>query len=251
MCRLLGWAASTPMTLAGVLGQTDLDDFTELSCKHGDGWGIAHADTGRVQVRKDPGAARTSELFGELSQGLPSDLALVHLRWATLGLPVCQDNAHPFTDGRIAFAHNGSIWPPADLEQLIGEQQRHLLVGDTDSERFFLALLTRLDGRTDDSSVGWAYAETVRTIRRDFRGNSLNSMVLTPTRLFAACSYDPTESVLDEDPHYYRIGHRSRDGSVVVASSGWGSGWSELDNGALLSIDRRTLRTSVESLHDS
>ena len=251
MCRLLGWASSTPLSMAGALGRQDLDAFTELSCLHGDGWGLAHAGEGDdVTVRKDPGAARTSPLFAELSEDLSSDLALVHLRWATLGLPVTLDNAHPFTDGRLAFAHNGSISPPAALERLIDEPRRRQLTGDTDSERFFLAILSRLDGRTDDDAVGRAYADTVRTVRRELRGNSLNSLLLTPTRLFAVCSYDPGEQILVQDPHYYRIGHRTTEGSVVVASSGWGSGWSELDNGQLLGIDRHTRATSVTSLHD-
>ena len=41
MCRMLGYVTRTPATSAGLLGEQDLQDFAELSHKHGDGWGFA------------------------------------------------------------------------------------------------------------------------------------------------------------------------------------------------------------------
>lgn len=38
MCRMLGYVTRTPATLADLLGEQDLQDFAELSRKHGDGW---------------------------------------------------------------------------------------------------------------------------------------------------------------------------------------------------------------------
>lgn len=250
MCRLLGWATPAPTTLARLLGAGDLGAFTELSCKHGDGWGMARAGDGTVLVDKEAGAARTSERFAAVAQEHSSDLAMVHLRWATLGLPVAQDNAHPFTSGRLAFAHNGSIAPPSAVEELLDDRTRRLLRGDTDSERFFLAVLSRLDDHDapDDAEVGRAYAETVRTIRRDLRVSSLNSMLLTPTTLFAVCSYDPEAAAREDEADYYRLRLRVATDAVVVASSGWGSDWSELDNDHLLAVDRRSLTVTTHPL---
>ena len=119
MCRLLGWATRTPVTLHGLLGDEDLLDFTELSAKHGDGWGVARSTARGVSVRKRPESARTSPRFDRWSRTRRTDLGLVHLRRATLGLSVGLANTHPFTDGRVAFAHNGSISPPAALDALV------------------------------------------------------------------------------------------------------------------------------------
>ncbi len=252
MCRLLGWATTTATTLADLLGEDDLAGFLELSCKHGDGWGVAHAEHDTVQVDKESAAAGTSTRFAHRAHEHASDLALVHLRWATLGLPVVHDNAHPFTDGRLAFAHNGSIAPPSALEALLDEHTRHQMRGDTDSERFFLAVLARLlssdSEHPDDDAVGRAYVETVRLIGQTVACSSLNSMLLTPSRLFAICSYDPRAEVREDEPDYYHLRYRVTPASVVVASSGFGSGWTDLHNGQLFSVDRQTLNISVQDL---
>ena len=252
MCRLLGWATTTATTLADLLGADDLAGFVELSAKHGDGWGVAHAEQDTLLVDKESAAARTSDRFAHRAHAHASDLALVHLRWATLGLPVVHDNVHPFTNGRLAFAHNGSIAPPSALEPLLDDQTRLQLRGDTDSERFFLAVLSRLlAGDTpdpDDDAVGRAYVETVRLIGQTVACSSLNSMLLTPSRLFAICSYDPRAEIGEDEPDYYRLRYRVTPASVVVASSGFGTGWTDLHNGQLLSVDRRTLVLTVQSL---
>ncbi len=252
MCRLLGWATTTATTLADLLGEDDFAGFLELSVKHGDGWGVAHAEHDTVQVDKESAAAVTSARFAHRARQHASDLALVHLRWATLGLPVVHDNAHPFTNGRLAFAHNGSIAPPSALDPLLDEHIRHQLRGDTDSERFFLAVLSRLLGSDaqdqDDDAVGRAYVETVRLIGQTVACSSLNSMLLTPSRLFAICSYDPRAEIREDEPDYYRLRYRVTPAAVVVASSGFGSGWTDVHNGQLLSVDRQTLAVSVQSL---
>jgi predicted glutamine amidotransferase len=112
VCRLLGWATRNPTSLHRLLGHDDLLDFTALSGLHGDGWGLARGLGDGVEVRKRADAARASDDFTLWSRATRSDLGLVHLRRATLGLPVRTENTHPFSDGRVAFAHNGSIFPP-------------------------------------------------------------------------------------------------------------------------------------------
>lgn len=258
MCRLLGYATSTERTLADLLGEAELREFTELSCKHGDGWGVARATDGAVEVDKAPDAARLSEHFARVAHGYPADLAMVHLRWATLGLPVASRNAHPFTDGRLAFAHNGSVSPPSTLERLVSDGVRPLRRGDTDSELLFLAVLSRLAAADPDADadpevdpVALAYAATIRTVADQLTYSSLNSMLVTPNRLYAVCRYDPAAEEREAEPEYYRLRYRVTPGAVVVSSSGWGSGWAELENGQLLVVDRGTLATSVRPLEPS
>ena len=59
MCRMLGYVTRTPATLADLLGEQDLQDFAELSRKHGDGWGFARAVGDVMEVTKAADAART------------------------------------------------------------------------------------------------------------------------------------------------------------------------------------------------
>ena len=144
MCRLLGWVTTAPTTLLDLLGEADLDAFTELSRRHADGWGVARATATGTKVHKRADAARTSRAFRSWARGHATDLGMAHLRWATLGLGVGVENTHPFTDGTVAFAHNGSVLPPGSLDRLVASDVARLRRGTTDSERYFLALLTRL-----------------------------------------------------------------------------------------------------------
>ena len=244
MCRLLGWATRTPVTLHALLGEDDLLDFTELSVKHGDGWGVARATEGGVKVHKRPDTARDSRAFGLWARTHATDLGMAHLRWATMGLGVGIENTHPFTDGQVAFAHNGSVLSPASLDRLADPRIARLRRGTTDSERYFLALLTRMaDGATPQEAL----RDTVDEIARTSPFTSLNCLLLTPDELIALCRYDPAGPLEDTDPEYYRLRYRVSDDAVVVSSSGWGRGWQELANGDLLVVRRGTLATEVHS----
>lgn len=244
MCRLLGWATRVPTTLRDLVGDDDLHDFTELSTKHCDGWGVARATDTGVKVHKRADAAHGSRSFAAWARTHPSDLGMAHLRRATMGLSVGIENTHPFTDGRVAFAHNGSVLSPASLDPLIAPDAARLRLGTTDSERYFLALLTRL---TDGMLPQDAVRDTVDEIAPTSPFTSLNCLLMTPDELIAVCRYDPEGPLEDEDPEYYRLRYRVTDDAVVVCSSGWGRGWQELANGDLLVVRRGTLATTVLS----
>jgi predicted glutamine amidotransferase len=242
MCRLLGWTSRVPTTLSELLGADDLAGFTELSTKHGDGWGVARSTRRRVAVRKRPDAARTSAEFARWAGGRRADMGLVHLRWATLGLGVGPDNTHPFTDGRMAFAHNGSIRPPAELDRFLSDRSQRRRQGTTDSERYFLAVAELL---REGAAPEEALRTTADRIAASMDFTSLNCLLLTPEKLYALCRYDPAGRWEDDDPSYYDLRYRVSADAVVVGSSGWGSDWRELANGDLLVVRRRTLETSV------
>lgn len=245
MCRLLGWVAPRPTTLSRLLGD-DLDAFTSLAVKHGDGWGVATPRPGGVDVVKAPDSARTSPRFAQLAQDREVDAALVHLRWATLGLPVEPANTHPFTDGRIAFAHNGSISPPASLDPLVAPDLLAARGGTTDSERYFLALLTRLRSAPGPLE---ALAATVRDVSA-LTHSSLNAMLITPDTLYAVCRWQEAAEAAEAEEHYYRLHYKVQDGAVLVASSGFGSGWQHLADGEVLAVQRSTGEVRVHAVHD-
>ena len=248
MCRLLGWASRVPTSLLDLLGERDLDAFTELSCKHADGWGLARSTASGVEVRKRADAARTSREFADRARRGSADLGLAHLRWATLGLDVRAENTHPFTDGRLAFAHNGSVVPPGSVDRLIAPELRALRRGDTDSERFFLAVLSRL---AEGAGPGDALAGTVADLAATGAFTSLNCLLLTPGALYAVSRVNPDADLeFDEGPDYYDLRYRITDSAVVVASSGWGSEWEELANGDLLVVERGTLEVTVAPIEE-
>jgi predicted glutamine amidotransferase len=169
-------------------------------------------------------------------------MGLVHLRWATLGLRIDAANTHPFTDGRVAFAHNGSIQPPAALDGLLSERSLRRRRGTTDSERYFLAVADRL---RDGASPADALRTTADEIAATTPFTSLNCLLLTPKELYAFCRFDPDGPLEDEDPEYYTLRYRASGDAVVVSSSGWGRDWQELANGDLLVVRRGSLETSV------
>jgi predicted glutamine amidotransferase len=256
MCRLLGYVTRTPAALAELLGEAGLFDFTELSCKHGDGWGAAWATDAGVEVAKAPDAARTSDAFGRHVHEHVADLGIVHLRWATLGLGIGPENTHPFTDGTIAFAHNGSVHSPSSLDALVPGDLRWLRMGSTDSERYFLAALAeerrenRLYPNRRDSLPG-SVAATVERIAASHSFTSLNAMLATPDELIAVCCYDPVAEEKEEEPDYYHMGYRVTPSAVIVSSSGWGADWSPLENGQILVVKRGTLDVSVGWIADA
>jgi predicted glutamine amidotransferase len=247
MCRLLGWATREQTSLLDLLGEGDLYDFTELSCKHGDGWGLALPHGSGVDMHKQPDAARMSDEFADWARTGACDLGMVHLRWATLGLDVRTENTHPFTDGRMAFAHNGSILPPASLDRLLSADARALRRGDTDSERYFLAVLSRLE---DGATPAEALRETVAEIAATETFSSLNCLLLTPDALFAVSRFDPAAPLEDQDADYFSLRYRVTPDAVVVASTGWGRDWQELANGEMLIVQRGTLDVTISSLED-
>ena len=248
MCRLLGWAATAPTTLSDLLGEEDLEDFTSLSRKHGDGWGAAWRAGADLGVRKSPEAACDSPEYADWTRQEYADLAVVHLRWATLGLDVVPENTHPFVGttaaGPVAFAHNGSVRPPSSMDAMLSPEQQSALQGTTDSERFFRAVLSE----ADDGDLGRALATIVDRIATTLDFTSLNCLLMTPDMLYAVSRFGPNH---DEEEDYFHLRYRVSDDAVVVASTGWGRNWQSVPNGEMLTVRRETLEVSIVSLQDA
>jgi predicted glutamine amidotransferase len=60
MCRLLGYCTRTAASLAEIMGEPGLREFTHLSTFHGDGWGMAWYDGSEPHVKKSPLRPTTS-----------------------------------------------------------------------------------------------------------------------------------------------------------------------------------------------
>ncbi|HEY1572094.1 MAG TPA: class II glutamine amidotransferase [Pseudonocardiaceae bacterium] len=263
MCRLVGWVASTPVTLRDVLGPTAVERFAHLSCVHSDGWGAAwHDEHGELVTTRSSRPAREDPGFAGLASGLAATSALVHLRLGTPGCGHGPRNTHPFTDGPLAFAHNGAFAPGERIDLLLGDSPRRA-VGETDTERYFLALLTQLD--RDGADVPAAVAGVLdRMARVGLTSSSLNAMLLGPDALHVISSHDADWQATDIQvwpadelaggavlPPYFPMIYTETDGAVVAASSGIVSdqdGWAPVPNHTVLRIETGSLRTAATAV---
>ena len=244
MCRLLAYASRTPTSLTELLGAGELAGFTELSKIHCDGWGLAWATDDGVDTIRVPDPAHSSPEFAQASQAHRADLASVHVRWATDDLAIDLANTHPFTDGRMAFAHNGALRPADSLDALVPPELQALRDGTTDSERYFLAVLA--EARRSDPATGLATVVTA-IVDGGYDYTSLNAILVTDRELIAVNVFRP-EAEEEEGPEYYRLRYRVTPDSVVVTSSGWGDDWQTLENGQLLIVQRHTLEVEIRDV---
>ncbi|MBE3590983.1 MAG: class II glutamine amidotransferase [Firmicutes bacterium] len=239
MCRLLAYAASRAVSPRDLLGGS-IEDFRRLSAVHRDGWGAAWLDeSGSVQLDKAPEPGLESPAFAARLDALRSRAAIVHLRWATGGLPVCLPNTHPFRFEGVAFAHNGGV-DKEFVRRLVAPAYLRDLEGTTDSELYFRALLSAM---TETGDAFEAFARVVRAIRREGEHTGLNFLLLTPRALYAACAFHPRSKILETDPDYYVLRYRVEPDAVLVASSGWAEAdaWPALPNGRAIAVDLATL----------
>lgn len=263
MCRLLGFVANEPVGMSGAIGERQFDEFMSLSRLHGDGWGYAaSSDAEIIDVYRSPLRAIDDPRIATLRDDR-SRAGLVHLRWASLGLPVREENSHPFVaehNGPLAFAHNGSVSAHAEIEPLLDKEQRAIRRGDTDSELYFLLFLQSLTHRSD---VGDALREAVETIRGFAPVASLNAMLLTGEELCVVHSHSgmpvPTADLieccgsLEQAPpahadHYFDLSWSERAGMVTAAHTGLSGDWETLPPDSLLRVRRDNLTTSITSL---
>ncbi|MBO0802676.1 MAG: class II glutamine amidotransferase [Nocardiopsaceae bacterium] len=256
MCRLLGYCSRDAASVGEILGEEGFRAFTGLSGLHGDGWGMAWYAGSRPASWKSADRAGREPEYDKLAWQPLGDLGLLHLRWATPGLAVSDANTHPFRYGDCAFAHNGAIYPQDKLGEMLPPEWERRLAGDTDSERYFLHLMSRIAATGGDLPA--AVADTTADIAQRFTASSLNAILLTPGAMAAISFHDRSMVPADllrqlghadrpeEVAAYFDLAYRVTPDAVLVASSGWPMpGWTPLPSGHVLITDRRTLATSV------
>jgi glutamine amidotransferase len=141
---MLGVVSAFPRAFALLLEQAP-HSMALLSQKHPDGWGIALGQQeGSWAIHRSMHCAFDDFSFHRLATTARGDIIVVHVRQKTQG-DIKLENTHPFQAGPWIFTHNGTVQNTEYLSARTSESRRIAVRGDTDSERLFAFLLTRLD----------------------------------------------------------------------------------------------------------
>jgi predicted glutamine amidotransferase len=182
MCRLFGLNAGTARVRATFWLLDAPDSLRVQSHRNVDGSGIGYfGPDGEPVVDKQPEPAFRDQFFLHEARQAESSTFVAHVRWATAGGRKAV-NTHPFVmDGRI-MAHNGGFGELPRIDERLGDYGR-LVLGDTDSERYFALITKETDGHGGD--VGAGIAAAARWIAENLPVSSLNAVVAAPGELWA------------------------------------------------------------------
>lgn len=182
MCRLFGLTSGmAPARVTFWL--LDAPDSLEVqSHRNADGSGIGFFDAaGAPVLDRQPEPAFRDEEFVREAREAKSATFIAHVRWATAGGRTVQ-NTHPFAmQGRI-MAHNGGIGELPRLEEQLGSYAS-LVLGDTDSERYFALITKQTEAHGGD--VGAGITAAASWIAEHLPVSSLNTIVAAPGELWA------------------------------------------------------------------
>jgi predicted glutamine amidotransferase len=182
MCRLFGMTSGRE-PVSATFWLLDAPDSLEVQSKrNADGSGIGFFDqAGHPVLDKQPEPAFGDAEFLREAKQATSTTFVAHVRWATAGGRTVL-NTHPFSmRGRI-MAHNGGFGEIARLDEQLGPY-RELVLGDTDSERYFALITQQIDAY--GGKVGAGITAAARWIGEQLPVSSLNAIVATPGELWA------------------------------------------------------------------
>ena len=77
------------------------------SDSHGHGTGIMQGNSGYRTELKTNTISNLGEIYNEFIKG--NSLVCGHVRLASTGVPICEENSHPFETDRILLMHNGTL----------------------------------------------------------------------------------------------------------------------------------------------
>lgn len=182
MCRLFGLNAGSHPVSATFWLLDAPDSLRAQSHRNADGSGIGFFDAGAAPVLdKQPEPAFRDREFTREAKHAESVTFVAHVRLATTGGRTTR-NTHPFAmRGRI-MAHNGGFGEVARLDARLGGYAS-LVLGDTDSERYFALITQQADAHGGDVAAGIVAA--ARWIAANLPVTSLNAIVAAPGELWA------------------------------------------------------------------
>jgi glutamine amidotransferase len=261
MCRLFAMSAGQERAHATFWLLDAPDSLTVQSHREPDGTGLGWFDAdGTAHVSKQPLAAYGDATFARRAHDVSSRTFIAHIRFASTG-PLAPRNTHPFEQHGRLFAHNGVIEDLPALDAHLGED-RKLVKGDTDSERFF-ALITR-EIAAHDGDVERGITAACTWVAEELPLFAINFVLASAERVWALRYPLTHELYLCERAPGTALEHSSSFGSrvtsergerrplVVIASERMDadSGWRGLGCGELVGVSP-TLEVSSRRILDS
>jgi predicted glutamine amidotransferase len=182
MCRLFGLTAGQARVKATFWLLDAPDSLQAQSHRNVDGAGLGFfGPAGEPVLDKQPEPAFSDPEFIREARQAESSSFVAHVRWATAGGRTVR-NTHPFVmDGRV-MAHNGGFGELAQLDTELGSYAR-LVLGDTDSERYFALITKETDAHGGD--VGAGITAAASWIAERLPVSALNTIVARPGELWA------------------------------------------------------------------
>jgi len=182
MCRLFGLTAGTTRVHATFWLLDAPDSLEAQSRRNVDGSGIGFFDPfGAAELDKQPEPAFADQEFVHEARQAEAATFVAHVRLASTGGRTVQ-NTHPFDMHGLVMAHNGGFGELAQLDAQLGSYAS-LVLGDTDSERYFALITQQADAHGGD--VGAGIAAAARWIAARLPVSSLNTIVIAPGELWA------------------------------------------------------------------
>lgn len=243
MCRLMGYVSQSKTSFPVIVGD-GFSEFVALSSRHCDGWGLSTVDQAGAHtvVEKRVEAAADSDSFDSAVANNAADGALLHLRWATKGLSISENNTHPFMYADYSFIHNGSIFPPDAIAPFIDQKFLSLIVGDTDSERYFYLVMTEVEklGLVD------GVKSALSIIKDHSDTTSLNCMLMNREFFVIVSEHNSDRKPDWAVDDYYELNYLASPQGLLFASSGWDQpGWKRLENHHMAVVNRSTFEIEV------
>ncbi|HWF55224.1 MAG TPA: class II glutamine amidotransferase, partial [Solirubrobacteraceae bacterium] len=222
------------------------DSLRRQSHREPDGTGLGYyaADV-TPRVDKQPVAAFSDRAFAQEARTVTSKTFVAHIRFASTGALALR-NTHPFEQRGRLLAHNGVIGSIEAFDARLGAE-RSLVLGDTDSERFFALITREIDACDGDVAAGIAAA--ARWVAATLPVLSLNLVLIDAAALWALRYPDTHELYVLERPagasldqvssHRTHVVAEPACPTVVVASEVMDAdpGWRLLAPGELLHVD--------------
>ena len=182
MCRLFGLTAGTTRVHATFWLLDAPDSLEAQSRRNVDGSGIGFFDPfGAAELDKQPEPAFADQEFVREARQAEAATFVAHVRLASTGGRTVQ-NTHPYDMHGLIMAHNGGFGELAQLDAQLGSYAS-LVLGDTDSERYFALITQQADAHGGD--VGAGIAAAARWIAARLPVSSLNTIVIAPGELWA------------------------------------------------------------------
>ncbi len=269
MCRMLGAICNDEDLLSCAIEEVK----DSLRCEDGethDGIGVGFYSQDDALLTKKPSAKVAEIDFVSLVEGIVSNVLMVHIRKATVG--VWKDiNTHPFRFRKWLFAHVGHL-PQLEKnkEALLADMPPFLardIKGDTDSELAFHVFLNVIfkHGKINDLSMEVGLLdeylrETVAIINQQHEEAKrpelailvTNGEVMSAASQGIAMHYSLREGILEcprceKSDQQKHIHGRFKGVMVGAAMSNPGHQWREVADGSLLHISK-DLELKVQQL---